>query len=70
MSSVVAINQRARSIEQIALRLRAVLQVAETYLLEVGYEAFSMSNIAKKIRLVKYTLYLYFQTMEALFMTF
>jgi len=69
MSSVVAINQRARSIEQKALRRRAVLQVAETYLLEVGYEAFSMSKLAKKIGLAKGTLYLYFQTREELFLT-
>ena len=69
MSSVVAINQRARSLEQKALRRRAVLQVAETYLLEVGYEAFSMSKLAKKIGLAKGTLYLYFQTREELFLT-
>ena len=69
MSSVVAINQRARSLEQKALRRRAVLQAAETYLLEVGYEAFSMSKLAKKIGLAKGTLYLYFQTREELFLT-
>ena len=69
MSSVVAINQRARSLEQKALRRRAVLQVAETYLLEVGYESFSMSKLAKKIGLAKGTLYLYFQTREELFLT-
>jgi AcrR family transcriptional regulator len=46
-----------------------VLQVAETYLLEVGYEAFSMSKLAKKIGLAKGTLYLYFQTREELFLT-
>ncbi|MDB9793168.1 TetR/AcrR family transcriptional regulator [bacterium] len=69
MSSVVAINQRARSLEQKALRRRAVLQVAETYLLEAGYEAFSMSKLAKKIGLAKGTLYLYFQTREELFLT-
>ena len=69
MSSVVAINQRARSLEQKALRRRAVLQVAETYLLEVGYEVFSMSKLAKKIGLAKGTLYLYFQTREELFLT-
>ena len=69
MSSVVAINQRARSLEQKALRRRAVLQVAETYLLEVGYEAFSMSKLAKKIGLAKGALYLYFQTREELFLT-
>jgi len=69
MSSVVAINQRARSAEQKALRRHAVLEAAETYFLEVGYEAFSMSNLAKNIGLAKGTLYLYFQTREELFLT-
>ena len=69
MHSVVAINQRARSTEQKALRRRAVIEAAETYFLEVGYEAFSMSQLAKKIGLAKGTLYLYFQTREELFLT-
>ena len=69
MSSVVAINQRARSADQKALRRRAVLEAAETYFLEVGYEAFSMSKLAKKIGLSKGTFYLYFQTREELFLT-
>ena len=69
MGSVVAINQRARSAEQKALRRRAVLEAAETYFLEVGYEAFSMSKLAKKIGLAKGTFYLYFQTREELFLT-
>ncbi|MDB2668813.1 TetR/AcrR family transcriptional regulator [Alphaproteobacteria bacterium] len=69
MSSVVAINQRARTAEQKALRRRAVLEAAETYFLEVGYEAFSMSNLAKKIGVAKGTLYLYFETREEVFLT-
>lgn len=69
MSSVVAINQRARSAEQKAHRRREVLEAAETYFLEVGYEAFSMSKLAKKIGLAKGTFYLYFQTREELFLT-
>ena len=69
MHSVVAINQRARSTEQKALRRSAVIEAAETYFLEVGYEAFSMSQLAKKIGLAKGTLYLYFQTREELFLT-
>ena len=69
MSSAVEINQRARSAEQKALRRRAVLEAAETYFLEVGYEAFSMSKLAKNIGLAKGTLYLYFQTREELFLT-
>ena len=69
MSSVVAINQRARSAEQKAHRRREVLEAAEAYFLEVGYETFSMSKLAKKIGLAKGTLYLYFQTREELFLT-
>jgi len=69
MSSVVEINQRARSAEQKALRRNAVLDAAETYFLEVGYEAFSMAQLAKKTGLAKGTLYLYFNTREELFLT-
>ena len=69
MSSVVAINQRARTAEQKALRRRAVLEAAETYFLEVGYEAFSMANLAKSIGIAKGTLYLYFETREEIFLT-
>ncbi|MDC3402191.1 TetR/AcrR family transcriptional regulator [Alphaproteobacteria bacterium] len=69
MSSVVAINQRARTAEQKALRRRAVLEAAEIYFLEVGYEAFSMSNLAKNIGVAKGTLYLYFETREEIFLT-
>ena len=69
MKSVVGINQRARSAEQKALRRQAVLEAAEAYFLEVGYEAFSMAQLAKKAGLVKGTLYLYFKTREELFMT-
>lgn len=69
MKTVVAINQRARSTEQKALRRQAVLEAAETYFLDVGYEAFSMSQLAKKAGLVKGTLYLYFKSREELFLT-
>ena len=69
MNSVVAINQRARSSEQKALRRQAILEAAETYFLEVGYEAFSMAQLAKKTGVVKGTLYLYFKTKEELFLT-
>lgn len=69
MSHIVAINQRARSAEQKALRRRVVLEVAETYFREVGYEAFSMAQLANKAGLVKGTLYLYFKTREELFLT-
>ncbi|MEP1470177.1 MAG: TetR/AcrR family transcriptional regulator [Halieaceae bacterium] len=69
MSSVVVINQRARSAEQKALRRNAVLEAAETYFGEVGYEAFSMAQLAKNTGVAKGTLYLYFKTREELFLT-
>lgn len=69
MNSVVAINRRARSDEQKALRRQTVLRAAEAYFLEVGYEAFSMAQLAKRAGLVKGTLYLYFKTREELFLT-
>ena len=69
MSSVVAINQRARSAEQKALRRHAVLEAAEMYFREVGYETFSMAQLAKNTGVAKGTLYLYFQTREELFLT-
>jgi AcrR family transcriptional regulator len=46
-----------------------VLKVAELYFLEVGYEAFSMSHLAKKAGVAKGTLYLYFETREEIFLT-
>ena len=69
MNSVVAINHRARSSEQKALRRHAVLETAEVYFKEVGYEAFSMAQLAKKSCVAKGTLYLYFNTREELFLT-
>ncbi len=69
MSSIVEINQRARSAEQKALRRHEVLKAAEKYFLEVGYEAFSMAQLAKKTGVAKGTLYLYFKTREELFLT-
>ena len=69
MSSTVVIDQRARSAEQKALRRHAVLEAAETYFREVGYEAFSMTQLAKKTGVAKGTLYLYFKTREELFLT-
>ena len=69
VNSVVAINRRARSAEQKAQRRQAVLEAAETHFLDVGYEAFSMTQLAKKSGVVKGTLYLYFKTREELFLT-
>ena len=69
MSSVVVINQRARSAEQKALRRHEVLSAAEVYFQEVGYEAFSMAQLATKTGIAKGTLYLYFKTREEIFLT-
>ena len=69
MSTVIAINQRARSTEQKALRRQVVLEAAETYFKEVGYEAFSMANLGKRSGVAKGTIYLYFETREALFLS-
>lgn len=69
MSAAISINQRARSAEQKALRRQAVLEAAETYFQEVGYEAFSMAQLGKRSGVAKGTLYLYFDTREALFLT-
>jgi AcrR family transcriptional regulator len=69
MSSCAVINQRARSAGQKALRRQALLDAAETYFHEVGYEAFSMAQLARNTGLAKGTLYLYFKTREELFLT-
>ena len=69
MSSSAVINQRARSAEQKALRRQAVLDAAETYFHQVGYEAFSMAQLARNTGLAKGTLYLYFETREEIFLT-
>ena len=69
MSSVVVINQRARSAEQKALRRQEVLRAAESYFQEVGFEAFSMAQLATKTGIAKGTLYLYFKTREEIFLT-
>ena len=69
MDAAIAINHRARSSEQKALRRHAVLETAEMYFKEVGYEAFSMAQLAKKSGVAKGTLYLYFNTREELFLT-
>ena len=66
MNSVIVINQRARSLEQKAVRRLAVLEAAEAYFHDVGYQAFSMAQLAKNTGVAKGTLYLYFKTREEL----
>ena len=67
MSSVVVINQRARSAEQKALRRHEVLSAAEIYFQEVGYEAFSMAQLATKTGIAKGTLYLFLKPEKRFF---
>ena len=62
-------TQYASNASHVVISISLIHFVAETYLLEAGYEAFSMSKLAKKIGLAKGTLYLYFQTREELFLT-
>lgn len=51
------------------MRRQALLDAAETYFLEVGYETFAMAQLAKRAGVVKGTLYVYFKTREELFLT-
>ena len=61
--------RRARSEEQKQARRQQILQAAEHYVTEVGYEAFSMAKLAQYSGVVKGTLYLYFNTREEVFLT-
>jgi len=69
MNAAVAINHRARSNEQKALRRHALLETAEMHFKDVGYEAFSMAQLGKESGVAKGTLYLYCKTREELFLT-
>jgi TetR/AcrR family transcriptional regulator len=69
VSTAIVINHRARSAEQKALRRHVVIEAAETYFGEVGYEAFSMAQLAKRSGVAKGTIYLYFKTREDLFLS-
>jgi AcrR family transcriptional regulator len=64
MSKPAAIAQRARTDEQKALRRRAILESADVHFAAVGFEAFSMAELARLAGVVKGTLYLYFETRE------
>jgi AcrR family transcriptional regulator len=61
--------RRARTQDQKHFRRQQILDAAEKHFGEVGYEAFSMANLAKLAGVVKGTLYLYFKTREELFLT-
>ena len=62
-------KQRARTQEDKTFRRIQILDAAEEYFHEVGYEAFSMANLAKLAGVAKGTLYLYFTTREEVFLT-
>jgi AcrR family transcriptional regulator len=61
--------RRARTEEQKYFRRQQILDAAEGHFREVGYEAFSMANLARLAGVVKGTLYLYFKTREEVFLT-
>ena len=62
-------KQRARTQEDKTFRRIQILDAAEKYFHEVGYEAFSMARLAKEASVAKGTLYLYFTTREEVFLT-
>jgi AcrR family transcriptional regulator len=61
--------KRARTEAQKDFRRQQILDAAEAHFRDVGYEAFSMGNLAKLAGVVKGTLYLYFKTREEVFLT-
>ena len=63
------LRRRARTQEQKTFRRMQILDAAERHFHEVGYEAFSMANLARLAGVVKGTLYLYFKTREDVFLT-
>ena len=62
-------SKRARSDEQKLERRAVILKAAATHFSDVGFEKFSMANLAKLCGLSKGTLYLYFETREELLLT-
>ena len=62
-------KQRARTQEDKTFRRIQILDAAEKYFHEVGYEAFSMASLARLAGVAKGTLYLYFTTREEVFLT-
>jgi TetR/AcrR family transcriptional regulator len=62
-------KQRARTQEDKSFRRIQILDAAEKYFQEVGYEAFSMASLARMAGVAKGTLYLYFTTREEVFLT-
>ncbi len=61
-------RKRARTDDQKAIRRQSILDAAETLFRQGGFEAFSMTKLAKLAGVVKGTLYLYFETREEEFL--
>ena len=61
--------RRARTDDQKYFRRQQILEAAEQHFDDVGYEAFSMVNLARLAGVVKGTLYLYFKTREEVLLT-
>jgi AcrR family transcriptional regulator len=61
-------RHRARTEDQKLFRRQEILDAAQSHYEDVGYEAFSMANLAKKSGVAKGTLYLYFTTREEVFL--
>lgn len=68
MNSNLAALKRARTDDQKAARRRTILNAAEQHFADAGFEAFSMARVGRQAGVAKGTLYLYFQTREALLM--
>lgn len=61
-------QKRARTDEEKLFRRQTILDAADAYFREVGFEAFSMANLARHAGVAKGTLYLYFETREEVFL--
>ena len=59
---------RARTQDQKHFRRQQILDAAKMHFEDVGYESFSMANLAKLAGVAKGTLYLYFATREEVFL--
>lgn len=61
--------QRARNVEQISFRTKAILDAAGHIFGEVPYEKVTMQLIADKAKFTRSNLYRYFKTREEIFLT-
>lgn len=62
-------RKRARTEDEKLDRRCAILDVARAYVAESGFDAVTMSGLARRAGLAKGTLYLYFRTKEELFLS-